>query len=43
MVCGMLWKKFIIKGLVKALGVSNMYADQLMDFMMHVRVKPVIN
>lgn len=31
------------KGLVKALGVSNMYADRLMDFIMHVKVKPVIN
>lgn len=31
------------EGKVKALGVSNMYADRLMDFIMHVRIKPVIN
>lgn len=30
-------------GKVRALGVSNMYAARLMDFLMHVNVKPVIN
>lgn len=28
---------------VRALGVSNMYADRLMDFIIHVDVKPTIN
>lgn len=30
-------------GKVRALGVSNMYADRLMDFISHVEIKPVIN
>lgn len=28
---------------IRALGVSNMYADRLMDFIMHVKIQPVIN
>lgn len=28
---------------IRALGVSNMYADRLMDFIMHVEIQPVIN
>lgn len=31
------------EGKVRALGVSNMYADRLMDFIMHVRIQPAIN
>lgn len=30
-------------GKVRALGVSNMYSDMLMNFILHVDVKPVIN
>ena len=31
------------EGRIKALGVSNMYADRLVDFHIHARIKPVIN
>lgn len=30
-------------GKIKAIGVSNMYADRLCDFLYHVEIKPVIN
>ncbi len=30
-------------GKIRAIGVSNMYADRLCDFLYHVEVKPVIN
>lgn len=30
-------------GKIRAIGVSNMYADRLCDFLFHVEVKPVIN
>lgn len=31
------------EGKVRAIGGSNMYADRLMDFIMHVRIQPMIN
>ena len=31
------------QGKIRAIGVSNMYADRLCDFLYHVEVKPVIN
>ena len=31
------------EGKVRAIGVSNMYADRLMDFMYHMEVKPAVN
>lgn len=30
-------------GKVRALGVSNMYADRLMDFIMHMEIRPMVN
>lgn len=30
-------------GKIRALGVSNMYADRLMDFVYHMEVKPTVN
>ncbi|BAC44737.1 aldo/keto reductase [Malacoplasma penetrans] len=40
------WKALEVlykKGIVKAIGVSNFEADRLVDFCLHVDVKPVIN